>query len=553
MLAFVNPLKDLRLVLKVSNELSLLPSRHQLTLYIGGAAGGGYSQVIPMEDINLHLTGDLHAITAANNLLAAAIDTRIFHENTQTDKALFNRLCPKDEKTGKRTFASIMFKRLQKLSIDKTNPDDLTDEEISKFARLNIDEKTISWYRVMDINDRMLRKITIGQGNSEKQPRETQFNITVSSEIMAILALTTGLKDMRERLGKMVVALNKDGEAVTVDDLGVTGALTVLMKDAIKPNLMQTLEGTPVFVHAGPFANIAHGNSSIIADQIALKLANKDGYVVTEAGFGADMGAEKFFDIKCRVSGLAPNVAVIVATVRALKLHGGAPSVTAGQKLPKEYLEEHLDYVEKGCENLRAHILNCLKFGIRVVVAINKFPTDTEAECDIIKKVSLESGADSAIVTDNFARGGEGSVQLAEAVIEACDKSNSVPSKFKFIYPLDVPIKTKIEIICKEIYGAEGVSYSEESESKIEQYTKLGFDTLPICMAKTQYSLSHDPKLLGAPKGFTVHIRDINASVGAGFLYPLLGSIMTMPGLPTRPIYYDIDIDPETGEIVGLA
>jgi methylenetetrahydrofolate dehydrogenase (NADP+)/methenyltetrahydrofolate cyclohydrolase/formyltetrahydrofolate synthetase len=344
----------------------------------GGAAGGGYSQVIPMDEFNLHLTGDIHAVTAANNLLAAAIDARMFHEATQTDKALFNRLCP--AKKGVRTFAPVMLKRLQKLGINKENPQDLDIDEIRRFARLDIDPETITWQRVVDVNDRFLRKITIGQAPTEKgQERSTGYDIAVASEVMAILALATDLKDMRDRLGRMVVASSKAGDPVTADDIGIGGALTVLMKDAIKPNLMQTLEGTPVLVHAGPFANIAHGNSSVIADKIALKLAGTDGpemdagYVVTEAGFGADMGMEKFFDIKCRVSGLIPDAVVLVATVRALKMHGGAPEVVAGKPLPDAYTEENLEFLEKGCANLMKHIENAKKFGVSVVVAINKF------------------------------------------------------------------------------------------------------------------------------------------------------------------------------------
>lgn len=343
----------------------------------GGAAGGGYSQVIPMDEFNLHLTGDIHAVTAANNLLAAAIDARIFHENTQTDKALFNRLCP--AKKGVRQFAPVMLKRLAKLGIDKTEPESLTAEEVSRFVRLDIDPDTITWQRVMDTNDRFLRKITIGQNPTEKgMTRPAGFDIAVASEVMAVLALATDLKDMRHRLGQMVVASSKAGEPVTADDLGIGGALTVLMKDAIKPTLMQTLEGTPVLVHAGPFANIAHGNSSILADKIALKLAGSEdhlepGYVVTEAGFGADIGMEKFFDIKCRVSGLVPDAVVLVATVRALKMHGGGPEVVAGKPLSDVYTEENLAILQKGCENLIKHIQNAKKFGVAVVVAINRF------------------------------------------------------------------------------------------------------------------------------------------------------------------------------------
>ena len=506
-----------------------------------------------MEEFNLHLTGDLHAITAANNLLAAAIDARMLHEaEAKTDEGLFNRLCPKDTKTQKRSFAPIMMKRLHKLGIDKTDPDSLTAEEKRKFARLDIDPATLTWCRVMDVNDRMLRKITVGQGPNEHRPRETQFNISVASEIMAILALTTSLADMRERLGRMVVGLNKAGEPVTCDDVGCTGALTVLMKDTVKPNLMQTLEGTPVLVHAGPFANIAHGNSSIIADQIALRLVGEDGFVVTEAGFGADIGAEKFFNIKCRYSGLKPQAAVVVVTARALKLHGGGPKVELGQPLPKEYIQESIPLVEKGCENMMVHIKNCIKFGVRVIVAINKFSTDTQAEVDVIHKKALEAGADAAVLSNHWAEGGKGAVDLAVAVEAACKKARE-HNEFKFLYPLEMSIKEKIETVCKQIYGADGVDFLEAAEEKIAAYTRLGFDKLPICMAKTHLSLSHDPTLFGVPKGFRVPITDVNASVGAGFVYPLLGSIMTMPGLPTRPVFFDIDIDPETGKIVGLS
>ncbi|KAI8138342.1 formate--tetrahydrofolate ligase-domain-containing protein [Fennellomyces sp. T-0311] len=517
----------------------------------GGAAGGGYSQVIPMDEFNLHLTGDIHAVTAANNLLAAALDARMFHENTQTNKALFNRLCP--AKKGVRKFAPVMLKRLEKLGINKTQPEELTEEEIGRFARLDIDPETITWQRVVDINDRFLRKITVGQNPTEKgQERTTGFDISVASEVMAVLALATDLKDMRQRLGNMVVASSKSGDPITADDLGIGGALTVLMKDAIKPNLMQTLEGTPVLVHAGPFANIAHGNSSVLADKVALKLAGSEtdmepGYVVTEAGFGADMGMEKFFDIKCRVSGLVPDAVVIVATVRALKMHGGAPDVVAGKPLPDAYTEENLEFLEKGCANLVKHIENAKKFGISVVVAINRFTSDTDAEMEIIRKLSLNAGADDAVACDHWARGGLGAVDLGKAVIDACDKDK----KFKFLYDLDQPIEKKIESICKEIYGADGVELSDLAKSKIETYTKQGFGSLPICMAKTQYSFSHDPALKGVPTGFTVPIRDIRASVGAGFLYPLVGSMQTMPGLPTRPCFFDVDLD-EEGNVLGL-
>jgi len=514
----------------------------------GGAAGGGYSQVIPMEDFNLHLTGDIHAITAAHNLCAAALDARMMHEALQDDEKLFNALCPPD-KQGNRRFSPTMLRRLKKLGIDKTDPNELTPEERRRFVRLDIDPNGIQWRRVMDTNDRFLREIMVGLGKEEQGfEHRSGFDITVASEIMAILALTTSLEDMRERLGQMVVATSKSGEPITAEDLGVAGALTVLMKDTIKPNLMQTLEGTPAFVHAGPFANIAHGNSSILADQIALKLVGPDGYVVTESGFGADIGMEKFFDIKCRYSGLIPHVVVLVATVRALKMHGGGPKVVAGKPLAHEYTEENLDLLRKGLPNMERHIKNALKFGVNVVVAVNSFATDTPAEVELIRKAALEAGAMDAVVSTHWMDGGAGAVALAEAVVRAAEK----PSNFHFLYPLDLSIKEKIEIVCKEIYGAEGVDYSPEAEQKIELYTRLGFDKLPLCMAKTHLSFTADPTIKGAPSGFRIPIRDIRASVGAGFLYPLVGEMRTMPGLPTRPVFYDVDIDLKTGRVVGL-
>ncbi len=512
----------------------------------GGAAGGGYSQVVPMEDFNLHLTGDIHAITAANNLLAAAIDVRMLHESEATDEQLFERLFPKD-KQGKRHFAVNMLNRLKKLGIDKTDPEEMTPEERSRFVRLDIDPDSITWRRVIDTSDRFLRGITIGQGPNEKgMERKTGFDITVASEIMAVLALTTSLADMRRRFGEMVIGTNRKGEAINADDLGVAGAMTVLMKDAIKPTLMQTLEGTPVFVHAGPFANIAHGNSSIIADMIGLKLAD---YVVTESGFGSDMGMEKFFNIKCRYSGLIPNVVVMVATVRALKMHGGGPKVVAGKPLDHAYTHENLDLLRAGLDNLLAHIGIARKFGVPVVVAINAFATDSEAELNLIRKAAVEEGgAEDAVICNHWALGGEGAVELAEAVVKAAEK----PSQFHFLYPLDIPIKDKIEIIAREVYGAEGVDYEPLAEQRIAEYTRLGFDRLPICMAKTHLSLSHNAELKGVPKGFRIPVRDIRASVGAGFLYPLLGTMSTMPGLPTRPAFYDVDLDLETGRVIGL-
>ncbi len=511
----------------------------------GGAAGGGYSQVVPMEDFNLHLTGDIHAVTAANNLLAAAIDARIFHEAAQDDEKLFNALCPPD-KQGQRKFSQSMLRRLERLGIHKTQPNDLTPDERRRFARLDIDPASITWRRVIDTNDRFLREIKVGLGPEEKGfEHMAGFDISVASEIMAILALTSDLKDMRERLGRIVIGTSRSGEPVTAEDLGAAGAMTVLMKDAIQPTLMQTLEGTPVFVHAGPFANIAHGNSSIIADRIALKLAD---YVVTESGFGADIGMEKFFDIKCRYSGLVPNVVVMVATVRALKMHGGGPKVVAGKPLNPAYTDENLDLLCKGLPNLNAHIKNARRFGIPVVVAVNKFATDTPAELEMVRRAALEAGAEEAAICTHWADGGEGALRLAEAVVKAAEK----PSHFDFLYPLEASIKEKIETICTQVYGADGVDYAPEAEEKIRLYTRLGYDNLPICMAKTHLSLSHDPALKGVPKGFRVPIRDIRASIGAGFLYPLLGDMRTMPGLPTRPAFYDVDLDLETGKVVGL-
>ena len=511
----------------------------------GGAAGGGYSQIIPMEDFNLHLTGDIHAITAAHNLCAAALDARIMHESKQDDEKLFNALCPPDKK-GRRKFSPTMRRRLKKLGIDKRDPNDLTPEERSRFVRLDMDYSGVQWRRVIDINDRMLREIQVGVGKDEVGfEHRSGYDITVASEIMAILALTTSLADMRERLGRMVVAVNRKGEAITAEDLGVAGALTVLMKDAIKPNLMQTLEGTPAFVHAGPFANIAHGQSSIISDKIALKLGD---YVITESGFGADIGMEKFMDIKCRYSGLIPNVVVLVATVRALKMHGGGPKVVAGKPLAPEYTDENLDLLRKGMPNMVQHIQNALKYGVNVVVAVNSFANDTQAEVELVRQAALEAGAMDAVVSRHWMEGGKGAVALAEAVVKACEK----PSKFRFLYKLDLPIKEKIEIICKEIYRADGVDYSPEAEAKIEQFTKLGFADLPLCMAKTHLSFSDKGDLKGAPRGFRVLISDIRASVGAGFLYPLLGTMRTMPGLPTRPVYYDVDLDLKTGKVLGL-
>lgn len=497
----------------------------------GGAAGGGYSQVIPMDEFNLHLTGDIHAITAANNLLAAALETRMFHEATQSDTALYKRLVP--VKKGKREFKPIMFRRLKKLGIEKTNPDELTPEEIKSFARLDVDPETITWRRVLDVNDRHLRGITVGQSHTEKGlTRQTGFDISVASECMAILALSNDLADMRERLGRMVVATSKSGDPVTCDDIGAGGALTALMKDAIKPNLMQSLEGTPVFVHAGPFANISIGANSVIADKLALKLAgteldedhnSKTGFVVTEAGFDFTMGGERFFNIKCRSSGLTPDTVVIVATVRALKVHGGGPHITPGAALPEAYRTEDTELLRRGCVNLKKHIENAKSYGIPVIVAINRFETDTSAELEVIREEAILAGAEDAVSANHWAEGGAGAVDLAKSVIIASSKEKD----FKLLYSLDGTIQERIERIGKAMYGAEKVEFSELAQKKVDTYTKQGFGNLPICIAKTQYSLSHDPDLKGVPTGFTVPIRDVRLAVGAGYLYVLNSPLLT--------------------------
>ncbi|EZA59897.1 hypothetical protein DMN91_001124 [Ooceraea biroi] len=511
----------------------------------GGAAGGGYSQVIPMEEFNLHLTGDIHAVTAANNLLAAQIDARYFHESTQSDKALYDRLVPSVK--GVRQFSKIQLRRLQKLGITKTDPNTLTEEEQRRFARLDID--SITWTRVMDINDRFLRKITIGQSPTEKgKTRETSFCISVGSEIMAILALSTSVEDMKKRLGDIVVGFSKSGEPLTAEDFGMTGAMAILLKDAIEPTLMQSLEGTPVMVHAGPFANIAHGCSSIIADAVALKLVGPQGIVVTEAGFGSDIGMQKFFDIKCRTSGHVPNAVVLVATIRALKMHGGGPAVITGAPLKREYLEENVELVRKGLPNLQKHISNGLKYGVPVIVAINSHSTDTQAELELVRQAALKSGAADAVICTHWAEGGAGATALADAVIAATEK----PSNFKMLYDLEDSIEEKINKVAREMYGAGQVILAEKVQKKIEKYNKLGYNRLPICMAKTSNSITGDPSVKGAPVGFTLDITDIFVSVGAGFVVPMVGEIMMMPGLSTRPSIYDMDWNSETDEIEGL-
>ena len=459
----------------------------------GGAAGGGYAQVVPMETFNLNLTGDIHAVTAANNLLAAMVDNKLLRGNP-----------------------------------------------------LNINPHSITWKRVVDTNDRALRKIIIGLGGRMEGgiPRETGFDITVASEVMAILALTTSLQDMRMRFGRIVVGMTHDKKPVTAEEIGAAGAMTVLMRDAIRPTIMQTLENTPALVHAGPFANVAHGNSSIIADLIGAKCAD---YLFTESGFGADIGAEKFFNIKCRYSGLTPDACVIVATIRALKSHSGKYKIIAGKALPPEMLENNVADVEAGASNLRKQIENVKLHGVTPVVAINAFESDHPDEIEAVKRIAFESGALGAAVSTHWANGGEGAIELAEMVVAAADE----PSHFKYLYDLDLPIKSKIETIATKIYGAGAVSYSAQADGQIRDYEANGFGGLPICMAKTHLSLSHDPTLKGAPTGFTLPIREVRASVGAGFIYPICGDMRTMPALPEHPAAERIDID-ENGNVVGL-
>lgn len=458
----------------------------------GGAAGGGYSQVVPMENFNLHLTGDIHAIGAAHNLIAAMIDAHLFHGNP-----------------------------------------------------LRLDAHNIPWNRVVDLNDRALRNVIVGLGaKADGVPRQTGFDITVASEIMAILALTTSLADLRARIGRMVVAYDEDKHPITAEDLQAAGAATVLLRDAIKPNLMQTLENTPALVHCGPFANIAHGNSSVLADMIASKCAD---YVLTESGFGADIGAEKFFDIKCRVSGLKPNAVVLVVTIRALKAHTGKYKIVPGKPLDPALVTENIADVEQGAANMIQHLENLRKFGVNPVVAINVFSDDTQAEIDCVREIALAAGAVGVAVARHWAEGGMGATDLADMVVQACDQ----PNDFKFLYPAEWTIRQKIEHIAREIYRADGVEYNLEANRQIDNFEKHGFGGLPICMAKTHLSFSADPALKGAPRGFTLPVREVRAAVGAGFIYPLCGDMRTMPGLGASPAAQRVDLD-ENGRVVGL-
>jgi formate--tetrahydrofolate ligase len=445
----------------------------------GGAAGGGYTQVVPMEDMNLHFTGDIHAIGAANNLLAAMLEAHLLHGN-----------------------------------------------------ELDIDPLTISWRRCMDINDRSLRDIVVGLGGKANgYPRQTGFDITAASEVMAIVAVAADLKDLRTRLGAITVAQTRAGEPVTAEQLQAAGSMAVLLKETIKPNLVQTLEGQPAFVHCGPFANIAHGNNSLVADRVALKLAD---YVVTESGFGSDMGMEKFFDIVCRLGHIRPDAVVLVATVKALKHHAGEP-------------EGGMDAIETGAGNLIRHLQNVRGFGLNAVVAVNKFPGDTDEEVALLKRIALENGAYASEVNDGFMRGGEGGAALAEAAAAAADEPNS----FEFAYPLDASIEEKIEAIATRVYGADGISLQPAARAKVKELTRLGLDGLPICMAKTHLSLSADPKLTNAPTGFTVGVRDLRPYTGAGWIVALCGDMQTMPGYGKTPAAMSVDID-ERGETVGL-
>jgi formate--tetrahydrofolate ligase len=458
----------------------------------GGAAGGGYSQVVPMEVLNLHLTGDSHAVTAAHNLLSAMLDNSLY----------------------------------------QGNPTELSQHDIT-------------WRRVLDVNDRALRNTVIGLGSKlDGVPRETGFDITAASEVMAVLALATSLQDLRVRLGRIVVGYTRKGEPVTADQLKAGGAMTVIMRDAIKPNLMQTLENTPVLVHAGPFGNIAHGNSSVVADLVGIHAGD---YLVTEAGFGADIGAEKFFNIKCRASGLTPDAAVVVTTVRAMKAHSGKHRIVAGRALPPDLLKENADEVHMGAANLRKQIENIRLHGVTPVVAINAFPDDFPSEHAAIRQIAAELGVRSAVCT-HFGRGGQGATELAEAVAEAADE----PSEFSFLYPDDASLRDKISTLATKVYGADGVDLAPSAAKQIDNYEKNGFGRLPICVAKTHLSISSDPTLMGAPTGWRLPVREVRANVGAGFIYPICGDMRTMPGLGTSAAAERIDIDAD-GEIVGLS
>jgi formate--tetrahydrofolate ligase len=458
----------------------------------GGAAGGGYSQVVPMEVLNLHLTGDMHAVTAAHNMLAAMIDNHLFQGNA-----------------------------------------------------LGIDMHNITWRRVLDVNDRALRNIVIGLGGrGDGVPRQTGFDITAASEVMATLALCGSLEDLRARLARIVIGYKRDGTPVTADQLDAAGAMAVILRDAVKPNLLQTLENTPVLVHAGPFGNIATGNSSVIADLIGIHAGD---FLVTEAGFGADMGAERFFNIKCRTSGLTPNAAVVVATVRALKAHSGKYKIVAGKPLPEDLLAENPDDVAAGAANLRKQIANIRLHGVSPVVAINAFPTDHPSEHRMIRDIAAEEGARSALCT-HFADGGRGAIELAEAVAEAADE----PSNYAPLYPDSASLREKIETVATKVYGADGVEYSAEANKQLDTYERAGFGNLPVCIAKTHLSISSNPALKGAPTGWTLPVREVRASVGAGFVYPICGDMRTMPGLSKNPAAARIDLD-EDGQVVGLS
>ena len=458
----------------------------------GGAAGGGYSQVVPPEELNLHLTGDFHAVTAAHNLCAAFLDAHLFHGN-----------------------------------------------------ELGLDKDQITWRRVLDMNDRALREIEVAHGGDKNgTPRRTGFDITSASEIMAILGLSKDIHDLRKRLGAMVVGYTAEGKPVTAEDLKAAGAMTAILKDALKPTLMQTLEGTPALVHTGPFANIAHGNSSIVADYIAMRSLD---FVVTEAGFGADMGAEKFFNIKCRASGLKPDAALLVATVRALKMHSGRFTIVAGKPLPEGLKQEDLDALAAGIGNLQKQIENVRLHGVPVVVAVNRFPGDTDAEIEFVRQAAVEAGALEAHVSTLFADGGKGGEALAHALVKAADQ----PSSFRLLYPSEASLKEKIETLATKVYGADGVDYEPLAEAQLAKFEACGYGHFPICMAKTQYSLSHDPALKGRPTGFRFKVRDARVAVGAGFVYPLAGEIMTMPGLGKVPGGARMDID-QDGNVVGM-